>query len=81
MDLWLEFAKQVPSLAVLATIVVLFLHYLQSRDKIYDERLMSMTQLFTKTATEGHEVAAELAKALGELRIEIARSNDRVMKH
>ena len=73
----LEVIELIKELAGELIIVVLFLHYLHSRDKIYDQRLMRMTELFTKTATEGHEVAGELAKTLGDLRIEIARSNDR----
>ncbi len=75
-----EILELVKELAGELIIVVLFLHYLHSRDKIYDKRLIDMTQLFTQTATEGHEVAAELAKALGDLRLEIARSGAKAVK-
>ncbi len=57
-------------------IVLLFLHYLRSRDKLYAGSLTEMTQLFTQTATEGHDVATKLAAALTELRVEIARKNE-----
>ena len=67
----------IKELAAEIIIVLLFLHYLRSRDKLYAESLHSMTQLFTKTATEGHDVAGKLAEALSELRVEIARSNGR----
>jgi len=52
-------------------IVVLFLHYLRSRDKTYDDRLGRMTELFTATAKEGHDVASKLGEALVELRTTI----------
>ena len=68
----LEIVKE---LAGEIVIVLLFLHYLRSRDKLYAASLTEMTQLFTTTATEGHDVATTLADALTELRIEIARSN------
>ena len=71
----LELVEITKGLAGELIIVILFLWYLHSRDKIYDTRLMAMTKLFTDTAKEGHEVAGKLAEALGELRIEIARSN------
>lgn len=68
-----ELLEMVPELAGDIIIVVLFLYYLRSRDKTYDERLGKMTQLFTDTATEGHEVAGQFGEAISELRIEIAR--------
>ena len=68
-----EMLEVVKELAGEVIIVILFIHYLKSRDRIYDERLSGMTQLFTDTAKEGHGVASELAAALGELRVEIAR--------
>ncbi len=74
-DLDLDGLEIIKELAAEIIIVLLFLHYLRSRDKLYATSLTEMTQLFTKTATEGHDVAATLAEALSELRVEIARSN------
>jgi len=69
----LELVQLAKELAGELIIVILFLHYLRSRDKIYDERLKDMTKLFTDTAREGHEVAGRLSDALGDLKVEMAR--------
>lgn len=68
-----EIIETFKGLAGEIVMVILFLYYLRSRDRTYDSRLGKMTDLFTKTATEGHEVAAKLGEALGDLKTEIAR--------
>ena len=41
-NVWLEFAKQVPALAVLVFLVVYFLRYLQSVSDSHQERIAGM---------------------------------------
>ncbi len=79
-----EFIDNFKGLATDIILVGIFIYYLisrdklyakslETRDKIYDNRLGKMTELFTETAKEGHEVAGKLGETMSDLRAEIAR--------
>ena len=72
----LELVNLVKDLAGEIIIVILFLYYLRARDRTYDSRLAQMTDLFTNTAKEGHEVAGKLGETLSDLKVEIARGKN-----